>query len=51
MYVERMSEVDEISQIGLPGKNRKEDEMNDIAEVIRAAQTGADQAEFLLQIN
>lgn len=51
IYVERMSEVDEISQIGLPGKNRKEDEMNDIAEVIRAAQTGADQAEFLLQIN
>lgn len=51
MYVERMSEVDQFSQIGLPGKNREEDEMNDIAEVIRAAQTGADQAEFLLQIN
>ncbi len=50
-YTEIITEVDKISQRGLPGKKRDEDEMNDIAEVIRAAQTGTDQAEYLLQIN
>lgn len=50
-YAEIISEVDKLSQRGLPGKKRDEDEMNDIAEVIRAAQTGADQADYLLQIN
>ncbi len=50
-YMEIINEVDKRSQRGLPGKKREEDEMNDIAEVIRAAQTGADQAEYLLQIN
>ena len=50
-YMDRIGEVDEISQIGLPGQNREEDEMSDIAEVIRAAQSGSDKAEYLLQIN
>ncbi len=50
-YIKRISEVDEISQIGLPGHKRTEDEMIDIAEVIRAAQTGSDQADYVLQIN
>lgn len=50
-YIKQISEVDEISQIGLPGKRRTEDEMTDIAEVIRAAQTGKEQADYLLQIN
>jgi predicted nucleic acid-binding Zn-ribbon protein len=50
-YTEVINEIDRQSQRGLPGKNRKEDEMNDIAEVIRAAQTGADQSDYLLQIN
>ncbi len=50
-YTEIINEVDKQSQRGLPGSKREEDEMNDIAEVIRAAQTGADQADYLLQIN
>lgn len=50
-YAEVIDQVDKQSQRGLPGKKREEDEMNDIAEVIRAAQTGTDQAEYLLQIN
>lgn len=50
-YVEIINEVDKQSQRGLPGKKREEDEMNDIAEVIRASQTGADQADYLLQIS
>lgn len=50
-YAEIINEVDKQSQRGLPGKKREEDEMNDIAEVIRAAQTGADQADYLLQIS
>ena len=50
-YAEIINEVDKMSQRGLPGNKREEDEMNDIAEVIRAAQTGVDQAEYLLQIN
>ncbi|WP_157514477.1 hypothetical protein [Mangrovimonas sp. TPBH4] len=52
-YTEVINEIDKISQRGLPGKNREKDnqEMTDIAEVIRAAQNGADQADYLFQIN
>ncbi|OMP32171.1 hypothetical protein [Mangrovimonas sp. DI 80] len=52
-YTEVISEIDKVSQRGLPGKNREKDnqEMTDIAEVIRAAQNGADQADYLFQIN
>ncbi|AGC77845.1 hypothetical protein DDD_2718 [Nonlabens dokdonensis DSW-6] len=50
-YQTKVAEVDKYSQRALPGKKRDENEMNDIAEVIRAAQTGADQADYLLQIN
>ena len=50
-YITRISDIDKLSQIGLPGKKREEDELADIAEVIRAAQTGEDQADYLLQIN
>ncbi len=50
-YIERIGEIDKLSQVGLPGEKRTEDELVDIAEVIRAAQTGEDQADYLLQIN
>ena len=50
-YQTQIDAVDKHSQRALPGKKRDENEMNDIAEVIRAAQTGADQADYLLQIN
>jgi hypothetical protein len=50
-YSEVMDEIDKISKRGMPGKKREEDEMNDIAEVIRAAQTGTERADYLLQIN
>lgn len=50
-YIDRIGEMDKLSQVGLPGEKRTEDELVDIAEVIRAAQTGEDQADYLLQIN
>lgn len=50
-YTEVISEIEKYRQEGVSGKNRKEDEMNDIAEVIRAAQTGSDRVDYLLQIN
>jgi hypothetical protein len=50
-YRNQIDAVNKYSQRALPGQKRDENEMNDIAEVIRAAQTGADQANYLLQIN
>lgn len=50
-YQTQIDGVNKHSQRALPGKKRDENEMNDIAEVIRAAQTGADQSDYLLQIN
>ena len=51
-YQTQIDEVNNHSQRDLPDKKRdNNDEMNDIAEVIRAAQTGADQVDYLLQIN
>lgn len=50
-YQTQIDAVNKHSQRALPGQKRDENEMNDIAEVIRAAQTGADQADYLLQIN
>lgn len=50
-YMRITTEIDNRSKTGLLGEKREEDEMNDIAEVIRAAQNGEDQADYLLQIN
>lgn len=52
-YITQTDELNKISTVGLPGKNRdkEKNEMNDIAEVIRAAQTGKDRADYLMQIN
>lgn len=44
-------EVEKQSQLSAPGRRRTEDEMIDIAEVIRAAQLGEDRADYVLQIN
>lgn len=50
-YIIELEKIKHASLDGMIGKNRKEDEMNDIAEVIRAAQNGKDNADYLLQIN
>ncbi len=50
-YIKRIAEVDEISIIGLAKKKRKEYEKTDISDVINAAQTGIDKADYVLQIN
>jgi len=50
-YLKRLAEIDQNSQLGWGGSKRSEDEMNDIAEVIRVAETGNTQASYILQIN
>lgn len=51
------SQLNEVVQVikmyreGGAGKKRENDEMNDVAEMIRAAQTGSERADYLLQIN
>lgn len=50
-YLNRLAEIDLNSQLGWGGSKRSEDEMNDIAEVIRVAETGNTQASYILQIN
>jgi hypothetical protein len=50
-YLNRLAEIDQNSQLGWGGSKRSEDEMNDIAEVIRVAETGNTQASYILQIN
>lgn len=50
-YQSSVAEMERQSQRSAPGQRRVEDEMIDIAEVIRAVQLGEDQADYLLQIN
>lgn len=50
-YMQRMEEIDEKSQLGWAGTKRSEDELIDIAEVIRVAEVGDNKADYILQIN
>jgi len=50
-FTEVITEINKQCQADLANKERNQNEMNDIAEVVRAAQSGEDKADYLLQIN
>ncbi len=50
-FQEQVSEAERRADRTSPGERRTEDEMVDIAEVIRAAQSGNEQSDYLLQIS
>jgi hypothetical protein len=50
-YQQTLEELNRRAERSSPGQRRTEDEMVDIAEVIRAAQSGTETADYLLQIS